>query len=114
MMELYIPLDVTTYKARFKDGGEGHLLLDVRTVEEFEEVRIPGAVNIPLDELSDRAAEVPVDQPIVLVCRSGVRSIMGAQLLRFAGLQAVQLFNLEGGTQVWVRHGWGTESGEVK
>jgi rhodanese-related sulfurtransferase len=113
MDAMYLSLEVDDYKQQFKDAGAGHLLLDVRTLEEYEEVRIPGAVNIPLDELSDRVAEVPTDQPIVLVCRSGMRSIMGAQVLRYAGLNAVTLYNLEGGTKAWVSKGWQTESGEV-
>jgi rhodanese-related sulfurtransferase len=107
----YISIDVSDYRARFKDQGEGHLLLDVRTVEEYEEVRIPGALNIPLDELSDRIGEVPSDQPIVMVCRSGVRSIMGAQILRYYGIRDVTIYNLEGGTKAWVSKGWQTETG---
>lgn len=112
MSDDFISMDVTDYKQRFKDQGEGHLLLDVRTVEEYEEVRIPGAINIPLDELSDRVAEIPADQPIVLVCRSGMRSIMGAQVLRYSGLKDATLYNLEGGTKAWVSKGWQTERGE--
>lgn len=112
--DLFIPLDVNEYKARFKEQGEAHLLLDVRTLEEYEEVRIPGAINIPLDELEDRMAEVPVDEPIVLVCRSGMRSMMGAEVLRHFGLRDVTLYNLEGGTKAWVSKGWQTERGEAE
>jgi rhodanese-related sulfurtransferase len=112
--ELFIPLDVTEYKTRFKDQGESHLLLDVRTLEEYEEVRIPDAINIPLDELEDRVAEVPVDKPIVLVCRSGMRSMMGAEVLRHLGLRDATLYNLDGGTKAWVSKGWQTDSGEAE
>jgi rhodanese-related sulfurtransferase len=110
-MTEYIPLEVEDYKAQFKDENKDHVLLDVRTVEEFEQARIPGAVNIPLDQLKDRTAEVPADKPIVVVCRTGVRSIMGAQVLRYAGFKIPEIYNLEGGTVAWVRHGWGIDSG---
>ncbi len=110
----YISLDVDDFKARFKDGDRPHLLLDVRTVEEFEEGRIPGAVNIPLNELPQRITEVTAhtDQAIVVVCRSGMRSIMGAQILRRSGLTHIEIYNLEGGTIAWARRSWPLDSGE--
>lgn len=107
---MYTPLEVDEYKKRFKEGAEPHVLLDVRTEEEYEEIHIPGAVLIPLDELSDRVAEVTPDLPVVVVCRTGMRSIMGIQILRYAGLQG-ELFNLEGGTKGWAEHGYPTDSG---
>jgi rhodanese-related sulfurtransferase len=102
-MQTYIPLDVDAYKQQFKDSGVLHLLLDVRTPEEFEQARIPGTVLVPLDELSERVGEVAEmagELPIVVVCRTGIRSIMGAQILRYGGIKQ-DLYNLEGGTQSW-------------
>jgi rhodanese-related sulfurtransferase len=104
------PLEVEDYHDQYYESAP-HFLLDVRTEEEFDEVRIPGAVNIPLNELGERVAEVPQDAPIVLVCRSGVRSQYGAQVLRQAGFTDLQLYNLEGGTIAWARRGWPTETG---
>ena len=111
---MYEDLSVEDYKARFKDGEEAHLLLDVRTVKEFEEARIADALNIPLDELQERTAEVTDaagDNPIVLVCRSGVRSIMGAQMLRYAGLKDLHLYNLDSGVMGWAQNGYPLERG---
>lgn len=107
---MYIPIEVEDYKRRFVDSGEPHLLLDVRTPEEFVEIRIPGAQLIPLDELDTRAGEVPADLPVVVVCRTGVRSIMVIQMLRLAGVQG-DLFNLEGGTRDWALSGHPVEQG---
>jgi rhodanese-related sulfurtransferase len=104
------PLDVENYHDQYYESAP-HFLLDVRTPEEFDEVRIPGAVNIPLQELGGRIEEIPQDAPIVLVCRSGMRSQMGAQVLRQAGLTDLQLYNLEGGTIAWVVRGWPTDTG---
>lgn len=110
MQQQYIPLEVQDYKAQFRDNGKDHLLLDVRTIEEFEEAHIPGAVNIPLDELEDRAAEVPADKPIIVVCRTGRRSIFGAEILRYAGFKNIDIYNLEGGTVAWAQRGWQIDS----
>jgi rhodanese-related sulfurtransferase len=112
---IYEDLTVENYKTRFKDGGETHLLLDVRTEEEYREVRIPGAVNIPLDELYDRIDDVTQtagNSPIVIVCRSGSRSIMAAQILRFSGVQGVTIYNLDSGTRGWAEKQYPLERDE--
>ena len=56
-------------------------LLDVRSPEECAEGSIPGAVNIPLDSLRDRLAEVPRDRPITVYCSIGKRSHIATRLL---------------------------------
>lgn len=109
-------LSVDEFKAQFKDANTPHLLLDVRTVEEFEEARIPGAVNIPLDELDQHIQQVTDlagENPIVLVCRSGMRSMMGAEILRYAGM-AHTLYNLDGGTMDWAMSRFPLESGKAQ
>lgn len=109
------PISVDEFKSQFKDHNTPHLLLDVRTVEEFEEARIPGAVNIPLDELDTQIAhiqELAGDNPIILVCRSGMRSMMGAEVLRYGGLQHT-LYNLEGGTMDWAMSRFPLDSGKA-
>jgi len=63
----------------------GAKVVDVRTPDEFRDGAYPGAVNIPLQDLSRRLAEVPKDKPVVLYCASGARSGMAARLLRQAG-----------------------------
>lgn len=72
------------YQAQF-DESQPHLLLDVRTPEEFAEGHIPGAVNISVQTLGQRLAEVPQDVPVVIYCRSGNRSAAAASLLAQAG-----------------------------
>ncbi len=63
----------------------GALLLDVRSPEEYAEGHIEGAVNIPVDDLPRRMAELPAGRPIVVYCRSGMRSARAAEALRAAG-----------------------------
>ena len=49
-------------------------ILDVRTPGEFAQKHLPNAVNIPVEELKDRLAEVPDGKPVVVYCRSGMRA----------------------------------------
>ena len=73
------------YQQQFADTASQHLLLDVRTPEEFADGHIPGAINISVQTLSDRLNEVPQDRPIVIYCRSGNRSAQAATILSNAG-----------------------------
>jgi NADPH-dependent 2,4-dienoyl-CoA reductase/sulfur reductase-like enzyme/rhodanese-related sulfurtransferase len=69
-------------------------LLDVRTPEEFAEGHIPGAVNVPVDELRSRMDELPRNRRIVAYCRVGQRGYLAMRMLRQAGFEAS---NLSGG-----------------
>ncbi|MGC4118740.1 MAG: rhodanese-like domain-containing protein [Myxococcales bacterium] len=63
----------------------GAKVVDVRSPDEFRDGAYTGAVNIPLQDLQRRLAEIPKDQPVVLYCASGARSSMGARILKQAG-----------------------------
>jgi len=78
---------------------EGAFILDVRQPEEWEAGHIPGATLIPLGELPDRMDEVPVDQKVVVVCRSGNRSAQATQFLRQNGYHLVT--SMAGGMNQW-------------
>ena len=90
------------YEQQF-GAGQQHLLIDVRTTEEFASGHIQGAVNIPVEELPQRLGEVPQESPIVVYCRTGNRSAMAAQILVNAGYGPV--FDL-GGIQAWIGAGY--------
>jgi rhodanese-related sulfurtransferase len=70
-------------------------LVDVRRPEEVAQGTLPGAINIPLDDLSERVAELAPTRRTVVLCRSGGRSAVAAQFLVDAGFADV--VNLEGG-----------------
>lgn len=84
------------------DDSASHLLIDVRTPDEFASGHIEGAVNIPVEEISGRLDEIPGDAPIVVYCRSGNRSAAAARILTDAGYAPV--YDL-GGIQDWVAEG---------
>lgn len=88
--------------------GSGAALLDVRMPDEFAEVRVPGAVLVPLPELADRLDEVPDGEPLYVICRSGARSLKACELLAGTGRAVV---NVSGGTMAWVDSGRTTEHG---
>ncbi|MFW5709125.1 MAG: rhodanese-like domain-containing protein [Chloroflexota bacterium] len=95
-------ITVDEYRETFSKKGSHHLV-DVREPSEFKSGHVPGAVNIPLGEVSARVSEIPTDKPVVLVCASGNRSGMAARALAKAGYENV--YNLQGGTISWMRKG---------
>ncbi len=74
--------DVLTVEIKNEESNEP-LIVDVRTVEEFETGAYPGAINIPLDELESRIKELgKKDRNIVLYCASGARSAYAEGILK--------------------------------
>jgi rhodanese-related sulfurtransferase len=70
--------------------ADGARLLDVRTPGEFASGHLDGALNIPVDQLSARLAEVgPAERAVVVYCRSGARSARAAGILKAAGYARV-------------------------
>jgi glyoxylase-like metal-dependent hydrolase (beta-lactamase superfamily II)/rhodanese-related sulfurtransferase len=76
-------------------------VLDVRRRAEFAESHVPNAKNIPLDELSDRLAEVDRDHPLAVICAGGYRSSIASSILARAGFTNMR--NVQGGTEEWQR-----------
>ncbi len=76
-------------------------LLDVRTLEEFNTLRISGSVNVPLDALDAAAllASLSPNDPVYVVCQTGTRSQFAAAELRAAGFRRV--VHVDGGTNAW-------------
>jgi rhodanese-related sulfurtransferase len=74
-------------------------VLDVRAPEEYAAGHVPGAVNIPHDQIAARLAEVPKDRDVVLYCRSGRRAAMAGEVLSGNGYTRLQ--HLEGDIVGW-------------
>jgi len=74
--------------ARWEDlPGTSALVVDVRSRDEFAQLHVPGAVNLPLEELRERLAELPRDRECWLVCGVGQRAYFGLRALMQHGLQ---------------------------
>ena len=93
---------VTELKAKM-DSGEKFMLIDVREPGEFEIVRIPGSILIPKQEFLNGSAleKLPQDVPIILHCKSGVRSAECLAVLKQAGF--ADATHVSGGVVAWVK-----------
>ena len=70
------------------------ILLDTRTVGEFNRGHIPGFRNIPVDDLRNRIAELEPGKPVYVICQSGLRSYIACRILAGFGFDA---YNFSGG-----------------
>lgn len=106
---LAYPDEISVTEAAEK-RDQGAFILDVREPDEWQQFHIPGAQLIPLGELAERSAEIPQDQEIVVVCRSGNRSAVGRDILRDAGF--TQVTSMAGGMLDWHSQGYPTAAGD--
>ena len=84
-------------------------VLDVRTPGEFAQGHVPGAVNVPVQELEARLSELDArkQEEIAVICASGNRSKTATALLRGRGFD--RAMDVSGGTSAWVRAGYPVE-----
>ena len=83
------------------DAGESLCLLDVRRQEEWDEMNVPGAIHIPLDELEARLNELDAyrSTELIVYCRTGNRSSQACMLLDMFGFE--HPVNMQGGVVLW-------------
>ena len=98
-----LPLEISVQDA-YQYYEEGTLILDVRTQEEWDAGHVPDATLIPLDQLETRLSELPEDEDIVVICRSGNRSATGRDILLSAGFENVT--SVAGGFNQWTANGY--------
>ena len=87
------------------EAGTAPLILDVRTIEEYEEGHVPGAIHIPHDELESRLGELTVglDDEVIVYCKAGGRAGIAEGILNGAGY--TNLRDLEGHWTAWSEDG---------
>lgn len=90
----------TEFVAR-RERGDDLLLLDVREPHELAIASVPGVVHIPMAHVPERLGELDPAREIVVLCRSGGRSLQVARFLESRGYGSVA--NLTGGTLAWSR-----------
>ena len=84
-------------------------VIDVRNQAEWEEERLPAARHIMLGYLEEHVEELPRDKPLVLHCRAGTRSAIGASLLQASGITGI--INMVGGIRDWTADGLPVDQG---
>lgn len=92
-------------------GEHRPVLVDVRSSEVYAKAHLPGAMNVPVEQLTDRVGELPSDReaPIVTVCNRGNMSLSGLLVLKSLGFRNVRSMN--GGTLGWMEKGLPIENG---
>ncbi len=103
-----LPSEVSVAQA-YQMAQQGAFLLDVREPDEWNDTHIPNSTLIPLSELPQRLNELPREQEIVVVCRTGRRSAEGRDILLKAGFKKVT--SLAGGLVAWKEAGYPVTSG---
>jgi hydroxyacylglutathione hydrolase len=97
------PLEIDHQAAATKLSDQSAVFVDVREPDEWDDGHIPGALHIPLGELSERLGEVPGTTDLILVCRSGGRSAVATEFLLHNGYSRAA--NLAGGMLAWQEAG---------
>jgi rhodanese-related sulfurtransferase len=85
----------TDYRSLIKNGA---IVVDVRTKDEYASGHVQGSLNIPLDTIDMRIADLKaMHKPVIAVCRSGARSSVAASVLHGAG---IEVYNAGGWTDL--------------
>ncbi len=82
-----------------RESGAAPVVVDVRSPEEYASGHVPGAVNIPFDQVAQRIAEIEAPRGVALYCMVGPRARKAESALLAAGYASV--FHLEGGLAAW-------------
>lgn len=90
---------ITTIQLKNELGDKNKQYIDVRTPMEFKGRSIKGFKNIPLDQLSNKAANLSKEKDVVVICQSGMRSTKASKVLKNLGFK--QITNVKGGMSAW-------------
>ena len=94
---------ITVQEAQEMMGRDDVAVIDVREPGEYRGGHVPGATLIPVASVFMRREELPKDKELIFVCAVGQRSALACEMAAAAGL--TKLFNIEGGTDAWVKAG---------
>jgi len=92
---------ISVTEAQKMIGKDDVVVIDVREPNEYSAGHVPGATLIPVNSVFARKDEIPRDKDIIFVCGVGQRSALACEMAAAAGLS--RLFNLEGGTEGWIK-----------
>lgn len=96
---------------RILEEGDA-VVVDVRNPDEYRAGHVKGALFIPVDQVMERAGELPRDKKLLFICAAGVRSALAAEMAAAMGLDPERLYNIEEGTGVWIEKGYPTSYGD--
>ena len=99
-------IDVAELARRWETGAT---VIDVRRPDEYESGHVPGAQLVTLEEVPSRQDEIPSEGEVLIICKTGGRSLKAAEFLRRQGIAAV---NVAGGTRAWIEAGHPVVTGD--
>lgn len=94
---------ITVEEAKEMLNSNNAVVIDVREPHEYNAGHVPQAKLIPVATVFARKDELPRDKDIIFVCAVGQRSALACEMAAAAGL--TRLYNLEGGTEAWIKAG---------
>ncbi len=80
-------------------------VIDVRNPDEYANGHVPGAPLIPVNSVFARREELPKEGKLIFICSVGQRSALACEMAAAGGIPAERLYNVEGGTDAWVKAG---------
>ena len=104
-----VSISVAELNARH-ESGTAPIVIDVRTAGEYASGHIPGAINIPFDQVGQRVAEIETTRGAALYCMFGPRAEEGESALLAVGYEKV--FHIEGGLAAWKAAGLPVEDAQ--
>jgi rhodanese-related sulfurtransferase len=103
--EPFTRLTAAEAKAKIDEGNVQ--VIDVRTPGEYAGGHVPGALNIPHMSVVSRKGELATDKELVFICQVGARSALACEFAASLGFK--DLYNVDGGTDAWVKQGYAVE-----
>ncbi len=109
--EPYFRVDSPEAHSMLNADSANTVVVDVRRDDEWVTGHATGAIHVPIDDLSDRMNEVPMDKRVLFICAAGVRSGLACEIASSMGYDTANLFNIEDGTPTWIQGGFPTSYG---
>ena len=98
---------ITVQEAKEMVSKDNVQVIDSRTPGEFAGGHVPGAINIPHMSTVSRKGELATDKELVFICQMGQRSALACEFAAALGFD--KLYNVEGGTEAWLKAGYAVE-----
>jgi len=105
-MQAFAQMPVDELHAQIAEGADLQLI-DVRRPGEYNNGHAPGAINVTLAHLDEKASKLDANRPTAVICQSGYRSSAATGILARRGFKNV--FNVVGGTSAWINAGYPVE-----
>lgn len=98
---------ITAEEGREMIANDKVAVIDVREPHEYTAGHVPGATLIPVATVFARRTELPADKELIFVCAIGQRSALACEMAAAAGF--TRLYNMDGGTEAWIKAGYPVE-----